>query len=283
MNSLTQEHERLARNFHQTFIPERKYLNAILVFAASNKKGTCQKIAMDTGIPMGQSSGKVKAILGYSIGMGLLKLNNKSSSSIKEPILTDLGRIVLLEDPFLKERITQWLVHLNLSNPKAGADIWFQVFCNGANYLGTSFSRKELQQYLSNIYQSRSARLIGPLITTYKDKAALDKCGALVESNRMIRKISAPIEEEFASAYGYWLLKIIQDFFPTNLQITLDDLDSYAGFKRIPNWNYDDIRVVLNIIERKGLVVVDRHMNPWIIEPKYDYKNVSKKIYEGLI
>jgi len=49
---------RLPRNFHKTFIPERQYLNSILRFAARGASGDIQKIAAETGIPTGTSSGK---------------------------------------------------------------------------------------------------------------------------------------------------------------------------------------------------------------------------------
>lgn len=57
--------ERLSRSFHQTFIPERHYINALLKFAAKGGQGDIQAISECTGIPTGQSSGKVAPILDY--------------------------------------------------------------------------------------------------------------------------------------------------------------------------------------------------------------------------
>jgi hypothetical protein len=129
------EHYRLPRNFHKTFIPERQYINAMLRFAASGGIGDYQDIASKTGIPMGNSSGKVPSILDYCKGMGLVKLNNRYKKGIKKPELTSFGRTVLLNDPFLKERVTQWIAHLNLCSPIFGADVWYYTFFKGFLYI----------------------------------------------------------------------------------------------------------------------------------------------------
>ena len=124
-----ENNDRLPRNFHKTFVPERRYIHSMLQFASTGKTGDIHVISEATGIPTGQSSGKVMPTLDYCRGMGLLRLSEKSKrSSVKEPQLTTFGRIVLLEDPFLKEPVTQWMAHLNLCRPLRGADIWYHVF-----------------------------------------------------------------------------------------------------------------------------------------------------------
>ena len=97
-------HNRLPRNFHKTFKPERQYINAMLRYAASDEEGDYQAIAASTGIPTGTSSGKVPAILDYCRGMGLIRLAVHDRSSIKNPDLTPFGRIVLLEDPLPEDQ-----------------------------------------------------------------------------------------------------------------------------------------------------------------------------------
>lgn len=63
---------RLPVTFHQSFIPERAYISALLKYAARAKEGTDQEISAETGIPTGQSSGKVPAMIDYARGMGLI-------------------------------------------------------------------------------------------------------------------------------------------------------------------------------------------------------------------
>src|SRR2546425_2952575 len=155
---------RLPRNFHKTFKPERQYINAMVRFAASGQEGDYRAIGAATGIPTGVSSGKVPATLDYCRGMGLVRLAVQERSAVKKPQLTPFGRIILLEDPYLKTGISQWIAHLNLCGPHTGADIWYQTFFSGAPSLGMSFDRDKLDAHLSLVYGTEKSGFIGPMI-----------------------------------------------------------------------------------------------------------------------
>ena len=276
-------HYRLPRNFHKTFIPERQYINAMLRFAASGGIGNYQDIASKTGIPMGSSSGKVPSILDYCSGMGLVKLNNKYKKGIKKPELTSFGRTVLLNDPFLKERITQWIAHLNLCSPIFGADVWYHTFFNGFHSLGMSFQRESLIKYLALIYQINRPSLIGPLIRMYQDEASFYRCNALSDKTGLIHRKIPPIADEFGFAYGAWVAQLMSDHFPHSNQISVTELDDKAGWRLIPGWNIIDANKVLELIQRKGIIEVDRTMNPWLLRATKVTDESWKKIYDDLI
>ena len=53
----------------------------------------------------------------------------------KRPDLTAFGRTVLIEDPYLREPVTQWVAHLNLCGTLTGADAWYQTFFVGTQPL----------------------------------------------------------------------------------------------------------------------------------------------------
>jgi hypothetical protein len=274
---------RLPRNFHKSFKPERQYINALLRFAASGKSGDYQEIALETGIPMGISSGKVPAIIDYCRGMGLIQLIGQNRSSIKKPDLTSFGRVVLLEDPFLKLNITQWMAHLNLCSPLRGAEVWHQTFFPGKQAIGMSFERAQLETYLCSSLKVDKSGIIGPLIGTYEDDASFRICGALFEKNGIITRKPAPVSEEFGFGYGAWLLQLIHDFFPKSGQISVVELDSAAGWRTIPGWDIETHQRVLGLVERKGLLTVDRHMEPWLLHPKMNFEGAWKLIYNDLI
>jgi hypothetical protein len=255
----------------------------MLRFAASGKAGTYQEIAEISGIPMGKSSGKVPAILDYCRGMGLIQLAGNLRSATKKPELTSFGRIVFLEDPHLKERITQWIAHLNLCGKLAGADAWYQTFFAGLQVLGMRFTRSMLEEHLSLVYSTNRKGIIGPLIRMYKDDAAFRVCGALAERGDIVERHAAPIGEEFGFAYGAWVLQLIADYFPKASQVTLTDLDHKAGWRTIPGWNIDELQRVIGLIDRKGVVAVDRQMNPWIIRPLSTPGEMWKRIYDDLL
>jgi len=278
-----QEHKRLPRNFHKTFKPERQYINAMLRYAASGQEGDAQTIAAATGIPTGASSGKVPAILDYCRGMGLIRLAGSDRSSIKKPDLTPFGRIVLLEDPYLKTNVSQWLAHLNLCAPFTGADVWYHTFFSGTQGLGMSFSRAQLEEHLSVIYGVEKTGIIGPLIGTYEDEAALKACGALSEVDGIIVRKSAPIADELGLGYGSWILQLISEHFPKLRQVSITELDAVSGWRTIPGWDVTSLQRALNLVERKGLLEVDRHMEPWLLLPKYAPEETWKRIYSDML
>lgn len=277
------EHYRLPRNFHKTFIPERQYINAMLRFAASGGIGNYQDIASKTGIPMGNSSGKVPSILDYCKGMGLVKLNNRYKKGIKKPELTPFGRTVLLNDPFLKERVTQWIAHLNLCSPIFGADVWYYTFFKGFHELGMSFQRENLTKYLALKYQVNRSNLIGPLIRMYQDEASFHRCNVLSDKSGLIYRKTAPIADEFGLAYGAWILQLMSDHFPHNNQISVAELDKEAGWCLLPGWITFNANKVLELIQRKGIIEVDRTMNPWLLRAIKGTDGAWKKIYDDLI
>lgn len=277
------ENRRLPRNFHKTFKPERQYINSMLRYAASGQSGDCQAIASSTGIPTGASSGKVPAILDYCRGMGLIRLIGPERSTVKSPELTAFGRGVLLEDPFLKCSISQWVAHFNMCSPLSGADVWYQTFFAGAQTLGGTFGREKLESHLSLIYGTCKSGLIGPLVGMYEDEASFKLCGALSESDGMITRRSAPIADELGRGYGAWLLQMISDHFPKQQQVSVTDLDKVAGWKTIPGWTVSSFFALLELLERKALIAVDRHMEPWLIQPKKTVDEVWRSIYMDMI
>lgn len=275
--------KRLPRSFHSTFKPERQYIHALLRFAAANKSGTYQEIRDETGIPTGDSSGKVSAILDYARGMGIVQLSGNQRSATKQPKLTPFGRVVLLEDPHLKEPVTQWIAHFNLCSPLTGADIWYYTFFEGIQSLGMHFSRRKLEEYLALVYRTQRTGFIGPLIGMYEDVAAFSACGALSESSEGIYRKPAPIAEELGLAYGAWILQLLSDHFPDTRQVTVTEFDTEAGWRTIPGWDTTSVQQALNLIERKGIIEIDRHMNPWILRPAADVNETWARIYDDLI
>lgn len=281
MSKAIQEN-RLARTFHRTFKPERHYITALLRYAASGREGDHQAIAAATGIPMGASTGKVPATLDYCRGMGLVQLG-KAAPAGKRPELTSLGRVVLLEDPYLKTGISQWIAHFCLCSPLSGADVWYRTFFDGLPSLGMSFRREKLDAHLSLIYGVEKAGLIGPMIGMYEDEASFRVCGALAEASGQIMRKPAPVSDEFGYAYGAWLLQLVGDHFPKASQVPITELDAKAGWRSIPGWDIGNHQRVLQLVERKGLIEVDRHMQPWLIRPAADAEAAWKRIYDDLV
>jgi hypothetical protein len=188
-----------------------------------------------------------------------------------------------LEDPYLKASISQWIAHLNLCSPVTGADVWYQTFFPGTQSLGMCFDRKKLEDHLTLIYGVEKAGLVGPMIGMYEDDAAFRVCGVLSETGGHVVRKPAPVTDEFGFAYGAWLLQLIADHFPGELQVSATELDIKAGWRTIPGWDIGKHHQVLELVGRKGLIEVDRHMEPWLLRPSAAVEPTWKRIYDDLL
>lgn len=275
-------HSRLPRTFHRTFIPERRFINSMLKYAAAGKSGDIQEIAQATGVPTGTSSGKVAPTIDYCRGMGLLTLQ-ATRSAVKEPGLTPFGRVVLLEDPFLKEEITQWLSHLNLCAEAGGAEVWYQTFWNGAVRLGPAFSRDELESWLANVLSIKPGGFVGPMVRMYQEEASFAKCGALLENGKQLSRCKMPVRSEFAWGCAAWILTALERTVKSGEQATMPQLENACGWNRLTGWSLEDAERVLEFVQRKGAIAVDRHMQPWILKAKMSANEAWRQIYDDMI
>lgn len=270
----------LAVNFHQSFIPERRLINSFLKFSESRKVGTLPKIAAETGIPMGKTTGKAPAIVNYSESMGLVQLTSEKKQK-KAPILTPFGEIVLREDPFLGEDITQWIAHINLCRPDIGAKTWNAVFANSSKILGSSFSKIQLEEFLQNNFGSQNNRT-GPLIATYTDEAAFKRAHVLEVQDDLVIREKAPITDYFSTSYSAIILELLEEFFPTQSQVTFNDFEGKTSFFEVCFWGKGEIEIVFSSIESRGFISIDRQMKPWIIEKRAIASEVWPLIYNEL-
>ena len=115
--------------FHETFQPEAGYLAKILELASNNYSGSKFEISEKTGIPTGKQKGKVEPHIKYAAFMGLLSYAcEKGKYQIS---LTDLGREVYVQDPYLHETLTKWLCHYGISRKEYGAPQWSFLIHDG--------------------------------------------------------------------------------------------------------------------------------------------------------
>ncbi len=257
-------------------------MSALLKFAALGKQGSLSEIAEQTSIPMGESSGKTPAILDYARGMGLVEVTPKSS--IKKPVLTPLGEIVYAEDKFLGEKVTQWLVHMNLCCSRVGAKAWHEVFAKGRITLGTRFTEAQLEDYLIKLFGPVKKRTrTGPLVLTYFEDEALARSSVLAKEGEFLVRTKAPLLDVYAIPYSAYILFLLEEFFPGQNQVTLTDFNNETSWFDICLWSQFDVEYILSVIERKGFISVDRQMKPWIIEKKADARDVWPLIYSEFV
>ena len=271
------KNKRLARNFHRTFIPEKQYLGALLKYAADNGEHDMQAIADATGIPTGSSSGKALPTADYCIAMHLVKVEDGKL------VLTPFGRVVLLEDKFFREALTQWIAHLYLCNKEDGAEVWYQIFWNGKDILGDKFDQETLEKWVCPMIGASDGKALSPTFRMYSDENSFQKCGAIKDVSGEWKREKAPIDSSFAIGYAAWMTEAVERNNRTGSQITVDELEEFCGFRSITGWTLGESQQVLAMIEQKGIFSVDRHMHPWIVCSKTASESLWKRLYEDFI
>ena len=73
------------------------------------------------------------------------------------------------------------------------------------------------------------------------------------------------------------------DHFPGADQVTLADLDTSAGWRSIAGWDASLSQRALILVENKGLIEVDRHMNPWFLRSRFSSQEAWAKLYDDLV
>lgn len=267
-------------SFHQSFIPERRYITALLEYARTENEGSIHEIAEITGIPMGRSSGKTPAIVDYAKGMGLVSVNEKKTQ--KKIALTPFGAVVLNNDRFINETITQWLLHINLCNNLTGASAWNIAFGRGTTLIGSPFTRQGLENLLIS-HLGPSNDPVGPLIRTYLEPAALGNAGVIEVKGQQISRRPAPILDMYANAYAALILQLFENCFAGENQITLDDFNDRTQLFDICFWSSYEIETLLSSVQTTGYISVDRTMIPWILERNADSGTLWPSIFNHLV
>lgn len=268
-------------NFHKTFIPERRLLEALLRYAAEGRSDTYQEVAAATGIPMGKSCGKVPAIIDYARGMGLVAYDSGIKGAKKKLMLTPFGRTVLLEDSSLGEPLTQWLAHAHLCRPNYGALAWNKVFCEGRRVLGLSFTENELETFLEGIFGPGRDR-IGPLVRMYDDGAAFGRILAIKREGHTIVRRKAPITEIHSYAYAAYILTVMEQDFSGESQVGVEILGGRAALFDAFCWEPGEVDAALSYMERTDLVSIDRQMRPWIVEKRKTSAEAWPSVYRAI-
>lgn len=272
---------RLPLSFHMTFQPERHYLTALLKFAQRQTTGTIDGISQATGIPTGKSTGKVKPLLQYAQGMGLLELG-PTSDGLQQFALTPLSHAILKEDPHLLEENTQWALHLMLCGRRGGAEAWYAVFVEAASILGRVFTEQQFNQFLSNRYGS-SRDAVGPLLRSYADPAALAKAGAIACDDQQIVLRRVPTQPAMIDTVAALLVLIWDETAPNDSQVALTALEATSGLLAATGWGLEDQSQLLTEMGNRGLLHVDRQTGNPILTRLVSTDHVLRMMYERLV
>ena len=284
----------LPLNFPQTFLPDRRLLRALLAFAASGGSGDKVAIGHITGIPTGNSTGKVEPMIRYALGMGLITAAKTGSSW--QLNLTPLGTMVQREDPFLSEPVTLWLLHILLSRrcghslPAIGiADAWFALFAEGGFRLGSRFNQADYFDFLRSRYGEKSylKSLSGLVPRMYAEDSSFAAIGALIlddttDAPHWIRT-AAPIEHAFFPAYAVYLYLLWDENYADTRQVIFEDFARDMRLLALLGWNASDVQRWLDWLADSGLVKIDRYTGDAVLLRLRETDEVVNALYSELV
>ncbi len=284
----------LPLNFPQTFLPDRRLLARLLPFAAANGSGDKVQIGASTGIPTGQSTGKVEPIIHYARGMGLVEATKEAGRWLLA--LTPLGRVVVSEDPYLSQPVTLWLLHLllcrrsGLADPAIGiADPWFALFAEGGLRLGTRFDQSAYLAYLSARHGARGylKSLSGLVLRSYLEATCFGPLDALsVESSgsqSFYLRRAAPDERTHFPAYAAYLFLVWDELYGDQDQLAMDEFFSQTRCLAILGWDRGTATRWLDWMADLGLIQLDRQTGGTLALRLRDTAPVLSGIYDELI
>ncbi|QFU01026.1 hypothetical protein FIU83_05195 [Halomonas sp. THAF5a] len=276
---------RLPLSFHMTFQPERQYLNALLTYVQSMSGSmltSVMAISEATGIPTGKSTGKVKPLIQYAQGMGLLDVEARRGSKEITISLTPFAKTVLHEDPHLLEETTQWALHLLLCRRNGGAEAWYAVFVDAAFVLGRRFREDQFVDFLNNRFGwSRDA--VGPLLRTYTDPAALAKASAIVEEDNQVLLRKVPLQPAFHDTVAALLFMAWDAAMANDTQVALRELEESSGLITATGWGQEEQTQFLIELESAGFVRVDRQTGAPILTRFASTAHVLQVMYDRLV
>jgi hypothetical protein len=273
--------ERLPVTFHETFIPERRYIGQLLTYAAKTSSGTVAAISEETGIPQGANAGKVTATTKYAEGMGLL-----TSAMVKGTMmltLTPLGKKVYENDKSCQENLTQWLLHLNMCRAKGGAEVWFRTFSQGTALFGNKLSERSLIDYLEATLGTKNRSILGPLINMYGEEASFKRVGCLRELDQELVRLPLPLITENLRGYAAIFLRIWSDHFFEEKQVSFTEFEQRTGFFATTGCSDRQIHELLEQLREVGAITVDRQLGTPILTRLTTSDFFVDSIYADLI
>jgi len=271
MMQLNLDRASLWLNFPQTFLPDRQLLARLLAFAGGDcRSGDKIEIGKQTGIPTGESTGKVEPMIHYCRGMGLV--NARKTGNKWQLGLTEVGRRIYSEDRFLNENVTLWLLHLLMcrgcdSTEAAGgvAPAWFTFFVESHLRLSRVFRGDDLAQvFVERFGMSSYIRGLASLVVRmYLEKNCFRSLGVLteeeIESDQLhFHRHPAPVDVSFFPAYSVFLFDAWDELFPDTSQVEMDILFGKTSILKILGWDASTAMKWLEWMADNGMIQLDR-------------------------
>ena len=267
-------------NFALTFKPEKQYIGCLLKIAERAQPMSTKQISLETGIPMGTSSGKVVPHIDYCKFMGLIDYERIDSNTYQLS-LTPLGEVVLDEDPGIKEELSLILLHSMLVRNIEVAPIWDEMYHKiFPKYHGT-ISIEDAINELNIIYDNKvTKKNFAPFISSYEDM--FSPINYITVENEILRvKYTPKIDKDFVYLYAYVLLSYWDESYAERIEITADEFSELKYGNKL-NFDLQTEYKVLELLNEKGLIRLNRQLSPYTIMKTSNKDDLIKKLYSEL-
>ena len=265
-------------NFHQTFRPEKQYIAAILDIAGKQELHTVKEISMITGIPTGESSGKVEPHIIYADYMGLINYEKKDGKySIKR---TPLGESVYLEDPGLQETLTELVCHAMIVRCENGAKLWSVIFRDIMPRYKVGIKRELLLKELNATLQGKiTTKNLAPFFGSYE--SFFDGLGIIHDDGNSLIISSIKYDKESVYVYALALLAYWREKFPNQYEITSEQLKELS-FGCVFGWDVQEEYEVLEHLSDIGIIRLNRQLMPYTILLLAEENDLVNRLYSEL-
>lgn len=274
-------------NFHQSFKPEHNLLCSLFQSLTECSGKTAQEISKLTGIPTGESSGKVVPTICYLEYMGLITEHIKNREFVLD--YTNLGKNVLSEDPGFMEELTLLLLHCMLVRKNNGAELWSYIICNLMPKYHGHISKVNFDKELElNFGKSVS---LAPFNGTYT--GLLSNIRALDVTNDGYHLQTQTINLDYIYLYGFILYVYWSDWLDgltdeekvkkksSSIEITSVQLEE-IGFRYPFGWTEQEEYQVLELLQDKGIISLNRQMVPFTIRKIKIEDEILSMLYSEL-
>lgn len=268
-------------NFHQTFVPEGNYLSGILNIADEAEKWMdLDTISRETGIPQGESSGKIPPHINYAQYMGLIKYETSSGKyGIR---LTDLGRTVKRSDPYLRENVSALLCHYMITRENGGAIAWSFGFHRALSPTNPTIQVTALVNMMQEqVSKSATRKNISPFIGSYV-RGFFSPLEILTEDKAMNTITEHPVSyrPELIYVYAFALYQSWDSVYRSD-EITANQLHDIQ-FRQPFGWNADEEYIILEHMQDHHIIRLNRQLSPYSIVRLTDTNKLLDCMYSEL-
>lgn len=264
--------------FHESFPLQVIYLSEILQLASKNYCGSKYEISNLTGIPTGDTSGKVEPHIRYLEFMGLI--TSELLYDKYQLTLTKLGKVVYESDRYIMHDVTKKLMHYNLTRRYNGAPQWSFLFRNYPYDFNIPISFNKIinngkliygkEIYLNpirTIYSTGDFSSISPIV--FEDKYVIFKgCYASSDCNNL---------------YAYTLLEELENMELYETEFTIDKIFEDIKWQKGFGFEYDTALEVLDDLSYMGIIKLNKQLNPITLIVNKRSEDLMIKLYDDLI